>query len=199
MFSQNGTHFTLPVRCTSYGTGWGGVGGSRHDSLNFTRTRMPSSSRPTNKAVNLSRTWVEVCLGNARNKVSKIISFRRTYHFCLLYVASWQVKLLMSVRITKIITTMLLRSVRCPFVFLVTPYYCHVYEVFAWLIWRDSDWLRAGRVRGRSSSLGSVKNFLFSTSSRPALGSTQPPIQWEQGTHSLGVKRPERETNQTSS
>jgi hypothetical protein len=31
---------------------------------------------------------------------------------------------------------------------------------------------------GRSSSPGRVKNFLFSTSSRPALGSTQPPIQW---------------------
>jgi hypothetical protein len=39
---------------------------------------------------------------------------------------------------------------------------------------RYSDWLRAGRRRGRSSSSGKVKNFLFSTLSRPALGSTQP-------------------------
>jgi hypothetical protein len=39
-----------------------------------------------------------------------------------------------------------------------------------------SDWLRAGRLRSRSSSPGRVKNFLFSTSSRPALESTQPPI-----------------------
>jgi hypothetical protein len=31
--------------------------------------------------------------------------------------------------------------------------------------------------RGRSSSPGTVKNFLFSTVSRPALGSTQPPMQ----------------------
>jgi hypothetical protein len=37
----------------------------------------------------------------------------------------------------------------------------------------SSDWLRAGR-----SSPGRVKNFLFS---RPALGSTQPPIQWVPG------------------
>jgi hypothetical protein len=34
-----------------------------------------------------------------------------------------------------------------------------------------------GRPRGRSSSPDRVKNFVFSTSSRPALGSTQPPIQ----------------------
>jgi hypothetical protein len=43
---------------------------------------------------------------------------------------------------------------------------------------RYSDWLRAGRPRGRSSCPGRVKNFLFSASSRLALGSTQPPIQW---------------------
>jgi hypothetical protein len=53
----------------------------------------------------------------------------------------------------------------------------------------SSDWLRAGRLRGRSSSPGRVKNFLFSKSPRPALGSTQPPIQWVAGVHSLGVKR----------
>jgi hypothetical protein len=35
-------------------------------------------------------------------------------------------------------------------------------------------------------------NFLFPMSSRPTLGSTQPPIQWVPGTPSLGVKRPER-------
>jgi hypothetical protein len=43
---------------------------------------------------------------------------------------------------------------------------------------RYSDWLRAGRPRGWSSSPGRVKNVIFSTSSRPALGFTQPPIQW---------------------
>jgi hypothetical protein len=35
-----------------------------------------------------------------------------------------------------------------------------------------------------------VKNFLFSKSSRPALRSTQPPIQWVPGALSPGVKRP---------
>jgi hypothetical protein len=40
--------------------------------------------------------------------------------------------------------------------------------------------------RGRCSSPGRVKNFLLSTSSRPALGSTQPPIQWVPGALSPG-------------
>jgi hypothetical protein len=56
-----------------------------------------------------------------------------------------------------------------------------------------SDWLRAGRPRGRSSSPGRVKNFLFSTSSKPALESTQPRVQWVQEAISPGVKRPGRE------
>jgi hypothetical protein len=48
--------------------------------------------------------------------------------------------------------------------------------------------LLTGRQRGRSSSPIRVKNFLFSTSSKP--GSTQPFIQWVPGTVSPGVKRP---------
>jgi hypothetical protein len=60
---------------------------------------------------------------------------------------------------------------------------------------RYSDWLRDARPRGRSFSLGRVKNFLFSTSSRPALGSTKPPIQSVPGELSPGVLRPEREAN----
>jgi hypothetical protein len=52
---------------------------------------------------------------------------------------------------------------------------------------RYSDWLRAGRPRFRSSSPGRIKKFLFSKLSRPALGSTQPPIP--------GVKRPGREAD----
>jgi hypothetical protein len=43
------------------------------------------------------------------------------------------------------------------------------------------DWLRAGRPRCRSSSPGRVKNLLFSMSSRPALGRTQPPTKWALG------------------
>jgi hypothetical protein len=38
-------------------------------------------------------------------------------------------------------------------------------------------------------SPGRVENFFFATSSRPALGSTQPPIQWIPGTLSPGLKR----------
>jgi hypothetical protein len=55
---------------------------------------------------------------------------------------------------------------------------------------RYSEWLPAGRRRGRSSSPGRVKNCLFSTASRPALGLTQPPIEWVPGTLSQGLKRP---------
>jgi hypothetical protein len=47
--------------------------------------------------------------------------------------------------------------------------------------------------RGLSSSPGRVKNFLFFTSSRPTLESTQPPIQWVPGDLSPGVKRPGRD------
>jgi hypothetical protein len=39
---------------------------------------------------------------------------------------------------------------------------------------------------GESSSPGRVKNFYFSISSRPALGSTQPPIKWVPGALSRG-------------
>jgi hypothetical protein len=39
-------------------------------------------------------------------------------------------------------------------------------------------------------SPGRVKNFLFSMASRPALGPTQPPIQWVRG-----VKRPGHEAD----
>jgi hypothetical protein len=40
-----------------------------------------------------------------------------------------------------------------------------------------------------------MKNFLFSKSSRLALGSTQPPIQWVPGALSARVKRPGREAD----
>jgi hypothetical protein len=56
-------------------------------------------------------------------------------------------------------------------------------------------WLRAEWSRGRSSSPGRVKNFLFSTSSGPFLGSTQPPVQWIPGALSPGVKRQGREAD----
>jgi hypothetical protein len=60
---------------------------------------------------------------------------------------------------------------------------------------RDSDWLLAGGPRGRRSSPGSAKNFLFSSSSRPALESTQPPTQRVLEALSSGLKRPVREAD----
>jgi hypothetical protein len=63
---------------------------------------------------------------------------------------------------------------------------------------RYSYWLRAGRPRGRSSSPGRVKNFLFYSSSRSALGSTQPPIEWVPGVSSSVVKRQGREADHSS-
>jgi hypothetical protein len=58
-----------------------------------------------------------------------------------------------------------------------------------------SDWLRAGRLRGRGSIPGRVKNFHLSMLSGPALGSTQPPIQWVPWALSPGVTRPWREAD----
>jgi hypothetical protein len=56
------------------------------------------------------------------------------------------------------------------------------------------DVIAPGRPRGRNSSPGRVKNF-FLTSSRPALGPTQPPIQWVLGALSPGIKQKWREAD----
>jgi hypothetical protein len=55
--------------------------------------------------------------------------------------------------------------------------------------------IATGRLRGQSSSRGRGKIFLLSTSSRPVLGPTQPPIQWVPGGLSSGIKRPGREAD----
>jgi hypothetical protein len=57
--------------------------------------------------------------------------------------------------------------------------------------------LRAGRLRGRSSNPGRIKNFLFCTSAKPALVPTQPSIQVPAAL-SPGVKRPGREADHSS-
>jgi hypothetical protein len=49
--------------------------------------------------------------------------------------------------------------------------------------------------RGRSSSQGRTKNFLFFTFSRPALGSTQPPVQCVPRALSAEVERQGREAD----
>jgi hypothetical protein len=48
---------------------------------------------------------------------------------------------------------------------------------------------------GSGSSPGRVKNFLFATSSVPAVGLTKLPIQWVPGALSPELKRPGREAN----
>jgi hypothetical protein len=99
---------------------------------------------------------------------------------------------------------------RRPFIRLMHSWMCHVVPGCLSKCWADkmkgpgqrsrhSDWLRNGRQRGRSSSPDRVKNFRFSTSSRPALGSTQPPIQWVPWAHSREVKRQEREADHSPS
>jgi hypothetical protein len=66
----------------------------------------------------------------------------------------------------------------------------------AWLS-RYSDELRAGRP-GFNSRQGQ-EIFLFSTAPRPALGPTQPPIQWVPGAFSPGVKWQGREADHSLS
>jgi hypothetical protein len=52
-----------------------------------------------------------------------------------------------------------------------------------------------GLLRGWISNSGRVKNLLFSTSSRPALGPTQSPIPWVPGPLSPGANREGREAD----
>jgi hypothetical protein len=58
---------------------------------------------------------------------------------------------------------------------------------------RYSDWATGWTIGviGFDSQRG-LGIFLFTTASRPAVGPTQPSIQWVPGTLSLGVKRPGR-------
>jgi hypothetical protein len=57
-----------------------------------------------------------------------------------------------------------------------------------------AQWYSAGLRRGFESQQG-VGIFLFTTASRPALGSAQPPIQWVPGALSLGIRRLGSEAN----
>jgi hypothetical protein len=59
----------------------------------------------------------------------------------------------------------------------------HHWDAVAQLIWLDN------RGVSRSSSPGRVKNFHFSISSRLALGSTQPPIQYGSALHGVKAAR----------
>jgi hypothetical protein len=61
--------------------------------------------------------------------------------------------------------------------------------------WLKFTPLWAGRPKCRGSNLGKGKNLPFSTLSRPALGSIQPPVQWVPETLSLRVKQLGREAD----
>jgi hypothetical protein len=71
-----------------------------------------------------------------------------------------------------------------PYEFIIIPEY---FREPGWLS-RYSDWLQVGR-SGFDSRQG-LRIFLFDTATRPALGPTQPPVEWVPGSLSLGVKRP---------
>jgi hypothetical protein len=73
-------------------------------------------------------------------------------------------------------------------------YNCRAFQ-FSFRSVNFNDWLLDGRTRGRGSSPGGGKNFHFSMSSRPALGPTQPPIQWVLGAFLPGLKGPGREAD----
>jgi hypothetical protein len=64
---------------------------------------------------------------------------------------------------------------------------------------RYSDRLRAGRPRRPSSRPGRVKNYFFSTSSRPVLGPPSLLYNGYRGLLSPGVKLPDRETGRSPS
>jgi hypothetical protein len=62
---------------------------------------------------------------------------------------------------------------------------------FRWAIGTATGYRSDGRRVRLRVPVGEI--FLISTSSRPALGSTQPPIQWVSAALPPGVKRPECE------
>jgi hypothetical protein len=63
------------------------------------------------------------------------------------------------------------------------------------LVYADDINLLGDSINTIQENLGGGGIFLFTTASRTALESTQPPIQWEPGALSLGVKWPGREAD----
>jgi hypothetical protein len=58
--------------------------------------------------------------------------------------------------------------------------------------------LQSGQQKYFNGEMKTMKYDLTTTASRPALGPTQPPIQWVTGVLFLGVKRPAREADHSS-
>jgi hypothetical protein len=89
-------------------------------------------------------------------------------------------------------------------VFRVNKFYTK--HVSIWTVLKNGSkiYINIFQIRSRDISVGiategRVKNFLFSTSSRPVLESTQPPIQWVSRALLPGVKRPGREADRSPS
>jgi hypothetical protein len=76
----------------------------------------------------------------------------------------------------------------------VTNYYYRLSNCELEYLSRYSDGLQARQLDSRQG----YGIFLYSTSSRPALGSTQPPIQWTLGALSPGLKLPVREADHSA-
>jgi hypothetical protein len=75
-----------------------------------------------------------------------------------------------------------------------------VQNIILWTDYFDKIYSRIGSrystgLDGQGSIPGSAIFLLFFTASRPALGPTQPPVQWVLGAISPGVKRTGRETD----
>jgi hypothetical protein len=78
-----------------------------------------------------------------------------------------------------------IKKVKAPYVDIVTDFNCHLTRR------QDSSvvqrWATGWMIRGSCPTRG-VGIYLFTTAPRPALGPTQPSIQWVPGALSLGVK-----------
>jgi hypothetical protein len=72
---------------------------------------------------------------------------------------------------------------------------CEIYSRQHSTITKFSSHIAGWTTEGSDFESCKVKNFLFSTSSRPAQGPIQPPIQWVLGVLSQGIKLPGREAD----
>jgi hypothetical protein len=116
------------------------------------------------------------------------------------HLLSWQLSWFFSVPAGKCVDNTSFRPWLLPFKsspihssFIIPPF-----DTIQLSYWRHSRGRSVGIVVGYGldgRGVGRVKNFFFFTSSRPALGLTQPPTQGMPRAPFLGVKRPGREAD----